>query len=217
MAENDFFVEEVSADLRKEGMSKYFHKYRFVLVGIVVGVIALVAINEFRGAKIDKSRAAEFAALTALQNGQASEGDRALLENTSTEVVALEMARQKRDAGDIEGAKAAYQAIIDAGYSKTSQSLAELALASLTEGADFGVLQNPNAPFRLEAKILEINSLLGSGEEEKAKEALVAILNDQDMQSAHGLAERLFLALGGDLNTLGGDTNGDEQNDETTQ
>lgn len=200
MTNNDFFVDEVNSDVREENFYKQIKKFRWVIIAIILGVVAFVAFGEFRRSQTVSQGEEQFINLTSAVTGE-NANDTSLL-SFDSELSTLEAARLKLASGDKEGALALYQGMVDnSAFSETARELARLQVFSLEGGAEATSLANPNAPFSVEAQLVEANSLIAEGKNDEALKILEDIHVNSNSQSERGIVEATIESLGGEIPT----------------
>ncbi len=214
----DFF-REVQEDLQRDRALKLWRRFRYPLLGLVVAIIAAVAVVvvlEDAGRSRREAEAERFAAaLAKLDTGKGAEATEALgtlaaeSEGGYAALAQLRLADAKAKAGDNAGAVAALDALAkDNRVERHYRDLAALLAAEhLVDSAPpeeidsrLATLLAPDSPWHALAAELKAAAELRAGRSEAARATLSALIDDPNATSGVRFRARELLdGLGGPL------------------
>lgn len=215
MSETDSFIEEVSEEVRRDKLFGLMRKYGWIGILAVLVLVGGAAYNEWR-------KASEMAVaqklgddlLQALELDDSAARAEALSGVTGDDadsqgLVAMLLAAQKQDAGDVVGASAGLEAIAgDTSLPKAYRDLAQFKLlllagrdmATETRRDKLTVLTTAGGAYRLLAEEQLAMLDIDEGNTEAAIARLNGIINDVDVTTGlRGRASQLIVVLGGDV------------------
>lgn len=215
MSETDSFIEEVSEEVRRDKLFALMRKYGWVGILAVLLLVGGAAYNEWRKAsEMTVAQQLGDDLLQALELDDSAARAEALTKVTakgadSQALVAMLLAAQKQDAGDLVGASADLAAIAaDTSLPKAYRDLAELKLVLLsghdmaieTRRAKLTALATAGSTFRLLAEEQLAMLDIDEGNVEAAIDRLNGIINDVEVTTGlRGRASQLIVVLGGDV------------------
>lgn len=199
MAGNDFFVDEVSEDLRRDRFYGWLKRAKWLIGAIVLGVIGFVGINEFRASQGKKEGEALFGALLAARDaapGEEAAAIEALEGFSGRELADWALGVLYSRGGKSELAREKFAAIAqNSSYSDALKTRALIELFALDKEA---ALERTDPGFLGSSAILEAENALGAGDKEGAIVALERAL-DEAAPNLRPLIERMIISLGGDI------------------
>lgn len=212
MSETDSFIDEVTEEVRRDELFGYFRRYGWIALALVLLLVGGAAYNEYTKAKA--TTAAQDAGdqlLAALGNDSAEARAAALADvqiaGPAMAVAGLTSAAALQEAGDLDGARAALDAVaLNSDLPAIYRDLAAFKSAMLPSDdaaartSALQALAQPGAPFALLAQEQLAHEKIAAGEVDAAISDLRAII--ENAETTRGLRERaqtLIVALGGAL------------------
>mgnify|MGYP005990834951 CR=1 FL=1 len=212
MSETDSFIDEVTEEVRRDELFGYFRRYGWIALALVLLLVGGAAYNEYR--KAQTTAAAQDAGdqlLAALGNDNPADRVTALagiaVDGPADTVVRLTNAAILQEAGDIDGARAALDAVaLDAELPDLYRDLAAFKAAMLpSEDAAarmsaLEALAQPGATFALLAQEQLALLHVDAGDTDAAIAALKDIAaNAETTRGLRQRAQTMIVALGGSL------------------
>lgn len=195
MAEDDLFVGEVNEDVRRDSMVGFLKRFKFVFTGVIAAVIAFVAFMEWRSSQAIQAGTEQSSALELVINGDDGAKDALNALRKPSAISQLALGTIEEDAGNIDAAISVYNDVAaNASYLGSERDLARLRLFELDESFDGAALMNPNAPFEIEAKLIEAERRHANADKAGAIEIVTGLLQNERAQSVRPILESLLLA-----------------------
>ena len=132
MSDSDSFIEEVTEEVRRDQLYKYVRKYGWIAVVLVVGAVGVTGFLEWQKASLAsdaQARGDQFAAALDAEDPAARADALAALTDEAgpaAVIVQLRRAAELTEAGDVEGAVAAYDAVAGSDAGPVYTELARL-------------------------------------------------------------------------------------------
>ncbi len=211
--DSDSFIEEVSEAVRRDRLFRYFRKYGWIPIAIVLLIVGGAAYNEWSKAQARaEAEARGNAVLAALEAPDAAarlDALRGLDEGGGAQaVIDLLAAAEAVEAGDPDAAAEMLRSVEDnADAAPLYRQMATLKRVILTAGSTapearidaLVPLTTPGAPFRVLAEEQIALAELAAGDRESALARLRALTEDTDATPAlRQRASALIMALGGE-------------------
>jgi hypothetical protein len=208
----DGFIEEVTEEVRKDQLFAMYKKYGWIAVVVIVGIVGGAGLIEYRkAAAISAAQTRGDTLIAALNLDEASARNDALAaignSDESTAVIAeFHRAGMLMEEGDEAGALAIYDALKSDGeiYGQVATLKAILIRGNDMEMEsrmnELNVLAAAGNPFRTLALEQIAMAQLDAGDNDKAIETLVSLLNEAGVsQSLSSRTRQMIVALGGEL------------------
>ncbi len=209
MSETDSFIDEVSEEVRRDRLFKFFKKYAWVFIGVVLLIVGGAATNEYLTAKKRNLAQANGEALIAAKDaGSAAAFAEIAGDNAAALLAKFEQAAILAGEGQTGAAASILDEIaLDQNYPKIYRDLALLKLVMLngqnmeanTLEQIFDSLTAQDSFFRMLAFEQRAIASIRSGDIDAALGYLAVILADQNVTEAlRNRAQELTIALGGE-------------------
>ncbi|MDR9426984.1 MAG: hypothetical protein RI538_04490 [Salibaculum sp.] len=217
MSDSDSFINEVTEEVRRDQLFQYLRRYGWIAVAVVLVLVGGTAFNEWRKAEARaEAQARGDAMLAAIRQDAPRARAEALTgldpEGASVAVSKMLAAAELQQAGDAQGAVAAFDAVVTTeAVPAIYRDLAALKGAMVGAGvrdvetrrATLSELAQPGAPFRLNAQEQLALIAVEQGETDAAIAQFRAIA--VDAEATQGLRQRavqMIVALGGEVADL---------------
>lgn len=217
MSDSDSFINEVTEEVRRDQLFQYLRRYGWIAVAVVLVLVGGTAFNEWRKAEARaEAQARGDAMLAAIRQDAPGARAEALTgldpEGASVAVSKMLAAAELQQAGDAQGAVAAFDAVVTTeAVPAIYRDLAALKGAMVGAGvrdvetrrATLSELAQPGAPFRLNAQEQLALIAVEEGETDAAIAQFRAIA--VDAEATQGLRQRavqMIVALGGEVADL---------------
>ncbi|WP_412508973.1 hypothetical protein [Roseovarius sp. SYSU LYC5161] len=217
MSDSDSFINEVTEEVRRDQLFQYLRRYGWIAVAVVLVLVGGTAFNEWRKAEARaEAQARGDAMLAAIRQNAPGARAEALTgldpEGASVAVSKMLAAAELQQAGDAQGAVAAFDAVVTTeAVPAIYRDLAALKGAMVGAGvrdvetrrATLSELAQPGAPFRLNAQEQLALIAVEQGETDAAIAQFRAIA--VDAEATQGLRQRavqMIVALGGEVADL---------------
>jgi hypothetical protein len=217
MSDSDSFINEVTEEVRRDQLFQYLRRYGWIAVAVVLVLVGGTAFNEWRKAEARaEAQARGDAMLAAIRQDAPGARAEALTgldpEGASVAVSKMLAAAELQQAGDAQGAVAAFDAVVTTeAVPAIYRDLAALKGAMVGAGvrdvetrrATLSELAQPGAPFRLNAQEQLALIAVEQGETDAAIAQFRAIA--VDAEATQGLRQRavqMIVALGGEVADL---------------
>ena len=214
MSETDSFIEEVSEEVRRDRLWGYVRRYGWIAVLLVLVVVGVTAWNEYRKAQATAQAERLGDAVVAATREDSAEARAAALAEVAPQageaavIVQMRRASALLEAGDAQGAREVYEAIVAETADPVYADLAQLKalilggddVAAEDKIAILDALSAPGAPFRPLALEQKAIVAIEAGDTETAITILTELLEDsQSTDALRGRATQLLIALGGEV------------------
>ncbi len=214
MSDTDSFIEEVNEEVRREQLFKYVRKYGWIAIALVVGVVGVTGYLEYqKAATANAAQALGDKIVAALDKDDAAARAEALAAiapeaGNAQVLVDLRRAGELVEAGDTEGAIAAFDAISQGGADPVYGDMAELKALILrgvdqdaaTRDATLDRLAAPGAPYRPLALEQQGLIAIAAGNQDDAVALFTEVF--QDSETTEGLRNRatqMLVSLGAEV------------------
>lgn len=211
MSESDSFIDEVSEEVRRDRLFKFFKKYSWVLVLTVVAIVGGTAYNEWQKSSLEAEARLTGDEMLAALEAKDIAALQSLAGNHSASIFVLQLAQAnlQLEAGENSAALEILRVIASsADAAPVYTDLAWLKIVML-DGPNmeaperdviFDRLTAANAPYRLLAQEQRAMQYVRDGEIDAATAELTSILDDPAVPSGlRSRAQQLSVALGGDI------------------
>ncbi|MDR6264302.1 MULTISPECIES: tetratricopeptide repeat protein [Rhodobacterales] len=214
MSDSDSFIEEVTEEVRRDQLYKYVRKYGWIAVVLVIGAVGTTGFLEWQ-----KVQSASQAQARGDQIAAALEGDDATaradaLADLSADagpaqvIVLMRRASELVEAGDTEGAIAAYEAVANGNYGAVYTDMARLksvilqgaAMDTAERDAELAALAAPGAVFRPLALEQQAITALAADDRDAAVALYSELVQDSEATDAlRNRASQVLVALGAEI------------------
>ncbi|MBR9862781.1 MAG: hypothetical protein GYB24_04990 [Rhodobacteraceae bacterium] len=217
MSDSDSFIEEVTEEVRRDQLYKYVRKYGWIAVVLVVGAVGVTGFLEWQKASLAsdaQARGDQFAAALDAEDPAARADALAALTDESgpaAVIVQLRRAAELAEAGNVDGAVAAYDAVATSDAGPVYTELARLKSVIL-QGAEMDVsaraaeletLAAPGAIYRPLALEQQAISALAADDNETAIALYSELVQDSEATDAlRNRASQVLVALGAEIPAL---------------
>ncbi len=218
MSESDSFIEEVTEEVRRDQMVRFFNRHRWTIIGILVLIVAGVAYNEYSQSRARTEAEATGDALIAAVRAETPEAQAEALaplaagEGEAARIAKIQLAAAQARAEETDAAAATLEEIAnDASADPLYRNTARLKLvmllgAEMDAGARMQAIETviaaggPLRPLAAEQKAL---ALIDAGETEAALAEFTVLAQDIDATDAlRQRAQQMVQVLGGDITDI---------------
>lgn len=214
VSDNDSFIEEVTEEVRRDQLYKYVRKYGWIAVALVIGAVGFTGYLEWQ-----KVQTASQAQVRGDQIAAALEGDDATARadaladlsanaGAAQVIVLLRRASELVEAGDTQGAIAAYEAVAnsDAGpvYTDMARLKSVILQGALMDTAlresELAALAAPGAIYRPLALEQQAITALAADDRDTAVALYSELVQDSEATDAlRNRASQVLVALGAEV------------------
>lgn len=214
MSDSDSFIEEVTEEVRRDQLYKYVRKYGWIAVLLVVGAVGVTGYLEWQKASLAsdaQARGDQFAAaLDAPEPAARADALAALTPEAGPAAVIVDLRRaaELAEAGDIDGAVAAYDAVASSDAGPIYTELARLksvilqgtAMDAAARQAVLDDLAAPGAIYRPLALEQQAISALAADDKDAAIALYTELVQDSEATDAlRNRASQVLVALGAEI------------------
>ncbi|WP_069299793.1 tetratricopeptide repeat protein [Neptunicoccus sediminis] len=214
MSDSDSFIEEVTEEVRRDQLYKYVRRYGWIAVVLVVGAVGVTGFLEWQKASLAadaQARGDQFAAaLDADDPAARAEALAALTANSGPAAVIVELRRaaELAEAGDVDGAVAAYDGVANSAAGPVYTELARLksvilqgtAMDAAARQAELESLAAPGAIYRPLALEQQAISALAADDKDTAIALYAELVQDSESTDAlRNRASQVLVALDAEI------------------
>lgn len=217
MSDSDSFIEEVTEEVRRDQLYKYVRKYGWIAVVLVVGAVGVTGFLEWQKASLAseaQARGDQFAAALDAEDPAARADALAALTDEAgpaAVIVQLRRAAELAEAGDVDRAVAAYDAVATSDAGSVYTELARLKSVILqgaemdasARAAELETLAAPGAIYRPLALEQQAISALAADDNDTAIALYSELVQDSEATDAlRNRASQVLVALGAEIPAL---------------